>query len=210
MNFSGTSLAVNPKIKTLDQGIIRTCQERIVAKIRAEFYPRFKDNVISIQYVHELSPNSVLTQVNVWRNLSADETVEAEGDPVELENQHSDIQNATLFVFNFVEELHQIHITRINSCENLMLEMLVAVSNQQVDSPSHISFNDYSIYYDSVNHSQRGLIFVRARHMLKYWDNQGKYKALVLCQEEKVAVLTGTKTDNNIWYFPDTETKFFK
>jgi hypothetical protein len=208
MNFSGTSLAVNPKIKTLDQGIIRTCQERIVAKIRAEFYPGFDDNVISIEYVHELSPNSVLIQVNMWIKLSADEIVEAECDPVESENKYSNIKKVTLFVFNFVSELHQIHITEINSCDTLMIEILVAISNQQVDYPSHISFDDYSIYYESVNHSKRGLTFVRLRHVLKYWDNHGKNKAFVVCQKEKVGILRETKTGNSIWYFPDTETKF--
>jgi hypothetical protein len=157
MNFLGISLTVDPKINTLDREIIGTCKNSILDTVRQEFYPEYQRNKMNITMVHQLSPQSVLVQIDTQDELDDDR-----------------LDFASIIAVNFASELHQIHLTHLMSARSyveVINKTIIEISNGK---PRILSLLDSKVFFESAVYQNHLVTRVRAACLARYVSDNGE------------------------------------
>lgn len=189
MNFRGISIPVSKKIKSIDQGIIGTCQEEIIKAIRSEFLTAFKFNKLSIVVVHQLSLECVLIQVDVMDELDSEQ-----------------IKGATLFVVNFTTECSQLYVINLM---NLRHEISQVAHNLKIIEPGstkNYHIKSARVFFESASSCVALVTRIRSVLLIKYESTDGDVENLLVPGKDNEMVLTGTReaATGKLFYFPVT------
>lgn len=187
MNFQSTSVPVSEKIKSVDQGIIDTCQDRILSTIHQEIFTGLKQNKLSIEVIHQLSMECVLLQIDIKDEVCEEQRI-----------------GASLFLVNFSSECRQLYIMNL---VNLKAESdLIAKSVLIKDSTStrKYALDSSRVYFESNSFSTDLITKIRAVCLSRYVNEEGEIYCVLTYDPHHDITLVGTREADTgkLFYFP--------
>ena len=188
MNFLSVSVPVSHKIKSIDQGIIGTCQDVILAAMRTEIFAGLDQNhKLSIEVVHQLSLECVLIQVDIWDELDS-ETVLV----------------ATLFLINFSVECGQLHILNLMNLRDNLYRPADKIAVIDFDAGKKYNLKSSRIFFESNSFSTDLVTKIRAVCFAQCVNDEDKKCSFIIPDSKHKMVLTGTRevSTGKLFYFP--------
>ncbi len=190
MNFPTTPVPVSEKIKSVDQGIISTCQDRILSTIHQEIFTGLKQNKLSIEVVHQLSLGCVLLQVDIKDEISEEQRI-----------------GASLFLVNFSSECRQLYIMNLVNLKAESDLLAKSVSIKDSNSTRKYSLDSSRVYFESNSFSTALITKIRAVCLNRYVNEQGEIYCILTYDPRHDITLTGTRESatGKLFYFPVTQ-----
>ncbi|MFZ4405524.1 MAG: hypothetical protein ACOYOK_15625 [Pseudobdellovibrionaceae bacterium] len=187
MNFQSTSVPVSDKIKSVDQGIISTCQERILSTIHQEIFTALRQNKLSIEVVHQLSSECLLFQVDIRDELSEEQRI-----------------GASLFLVNFSSECRQLYIINLMNLRSEADLTSKSVLIQDSNSTRKYSLESSRVYFESNSFSTALITKIRAVCLNRYVNEEGQVYCVLTYDPHHDMTLIGTREANTgkLFYFP--------
>ena len=140
---------------------------------------------------HQLSPQSGLVQINTHNKTNEYE-----------------LDFVSIIVINFASEFHQIHITKLMSVRNYIMETFDGSVIEIVNGEPHLlSLNNSKILFESAVYQNHLVTHVRPVCFAQYVNDDGETYDVTIVKSDDSKVLRGTKeiATGKIWYFPSIE-----